>query len=144
MSALGQLFIYVIYFILGIATISFLVLTFKRKNKLISGLATIIFGFLLYNFYSLQSKNYKENQLSQVGLYYLTEYPNCDSCIIELKENQTYKVKNNEQVIEKGNWHYEIGGDYWITYLNNDNYQLGNGKFRYSKYEPKYNKSKSE
>jgi hypothetical protein len=146
MSALGELFIYVIYFVLGITTIAFLVLTIiiKRKAKILTGFATIFFGFLLFSFKSCQSHNYKENQLSQVGLYYLTEYPNCDSCIIELKENQTYEVTKNRQVIERGNWHYEVGGDYWITYLDNDKYQLGNGKFAYYKYKLKYNTGKSE
>ena len=146
MSALGELFIYIIYFVLGILSIGFLVLTMtsKKKTKILTGLATLFFGFLLFSFKSCQSRNYKENQLSQVGLYYLTEYPDCDFCIIELKENQTYEVTKNGQVIERSNWHYEVGGDYLITYLDNDKYQLGNGKFEYYKYKLKYNTGKSE
>ncbi|MES2662385.1 MAG: hypothetical protein V4629_03685 [Pseudomonadota bacterium] len=144
MSALGELLIYFIYFVLGLGTLLFLALTFtaKRTIRVWAGLGTLFLGFLLFSFKSCQSDNYKENQLSQVGLYYLTDYPNCDSCIIELKENQTYEVTKHGQIIERSDWHYEVGGDYWITYLDNNNYQLGSGKFAYKKSKLKYHGTK--
>ena len=140
MSALGELFIYIIYIGLGLASLLFLILTFtsKKRDKIWAAFATLFFGFLLIGFKSCQSNNYKNNQLNQVGLYYLTDYPNCDSCVIELKENQTYEVRTYGEIVEQSNWHYEVGGDYFITYLDNDNYQLGVGKFVYKKYKLKY------
>ncbi|HKC67609.1 MAG TPA: hypothetical protein VKG26_05225 [Bacteroidia bacterium] len=141
MSAIGELIIYFIYFILGLTCLIFFISTLllsKKRAKIWTGLATLVFGFLLFSFKSCQSSHYKKNQLEHVGLYYLTSYPNCDSCIIELKENQTYQVSKRGQIIEQSNWHYEVGGDYWIVYLDNDNYQLGCGKFAYQVYKLKY------
>ena len=57
----------------------------------------------------------------------MTTYRNCDSCYLELKENMTCIVVNKGKIIEQSNWHYEVGGDYWITYLDNDKHQLGSG-----------------
>jgi hypothetical protein len=141
MSALGELLIYFIYFVLGLGSLLFLALAFisKRTTKIWASLAALFFGSLFFSFRSWQNDNYKKNQLSQVGKYYLTDYPNCNSCIIELKENLTYEVTNSGKIIEQSNWHFEVGGDYWITYLDNDNYRLGSGKFTYKKYKLKYN-----
>jgi hypothetical protein len=139
-SALGELFVYIIYFVLGIACIFFVRLTFttKRQNKIWTGFAGLFFIFLLFKYHSYLSNSYKKNQLSQVGLYYLTNYPNCDSCVLELKENQTYQIKRKGQIIEQSNWHYEVGGDYFILYLDNDKHQLGSGDYAYEKYNLKY------
>lgn len=146
MSAFVELLIYFIYFILGFGTLLFLAWAFttKRKTKIWAILAALFFGILFFSFKSCQDGYYKKNQISKVGQYNLTDYPNCTSCIIELKENQTFEVTNSGKIIEQGNWHYEVGGDYWITYLDNDNYQLGSGKFAYKKYKLKYNENKFE
>lgn len=140
MAAISELLIYFIYFILGLTSIVFFVLTFttKKQNKIWTGVAGLFFTFLLFNFKSYESDNYKKNQLSQVGFYYLTNYPNCDSCVLELKENQMYQVTKRGQIIEQSNWHYEVGGDYFIVYLDNDKHQLGSGDFVYEKYKLKY------
>ena len=142
MSAFGELFIYLIYVLLGLTGVVFFLWTYtsKKVRKPWTLLGGLFFTFLLFYFKSCQNENYKRNQLSQVGKYYLTDYPNCKSCYIELKENMTYNVIDDGKIIETSNWHYESGGDYWITYLDNDKYQLGNGKFNYKKYELKYSK----
>lgn len=140
MSALGELFIYVIYFVLGAAGIIFLVLTFtaKKSMKLWTLIGSLFFGYLFFHFKSYQDYIYKQNQLSVVGTYYLTSYPNCDSCYLELKENMIYIVVDKGKILKQSKWHYEVGGDYWITYLDNDRYQLGSGQYSYDRYELKY------
>jgi hypothetical protein len=95
---------------------------------------------MFFIFKSCQDNNYKNNQLDQVGIYYLTNYPNCDSCYIELNENMTYKIINKGQKVKNGDWHYESGGDYWITYLNGERDQLGSGTYSYTNYKLKYTK----
>jgi hypothetical protein len=146
MSAFGALLIYAVYFVLGIFCLVFLVLTFTggRKTRVVTGTATIFFGLSLFIFKSCQSHKYEENQLSKVGLYYLTQYPGCASCVMELKEHQIYEVTSNGKIIESGDWHYEAGGDYWITFLDHDEYQLGSGKFAYGQYKLKYPARKAE
>jgi len=140
MSALGELIIYVVYFMLGLHCIIFIVLTItsKKSTKPWTLLASLMFVFLFFNFKSCQDNNYKRNQLSVVGVYYLTNYPNCDSCYLELKENMSYVIVNEGKVIEQSNWHYEVGGDYWIIYLDNDRHQLGSGEYFYERYKLKH------
>ena len=140
LSALSELFVYIPYLILVLACVSFFRLTIKAKGqiKIWAGMAVLLFIFLFFNYKSCVGDSYKKNQLTQVGLYYLTTYPNCDSCILELKENQTYQVINKGQIIEQSNWHYEVGGDYLILYLDNDKHQLGFGDYEYERYKLKY------
>jgi hypothetical protein len=140
MSALGELFIYVIYAVLAMACIISLLLSFtsKKQTKPWAFIASLLFAFLFFGFRSCQKSNYKENQLSVVGTYYLTSYPSCDSCYLELKEDMTYLVMNKGKIVESSNWYYEVGGDFFITYLNNDKYQLGSGNYSYKDYTLKY------
>lgn len=140
LSALSELVDYIVYFLLGLACIIFFGLTFtsKRKNKIWTGLAGLFFTFLLFSYKSCLTDGYKKNQLMHVGLYYLTNYPNCDSCVLELKENQKYEVTKQGQIIEQSNWHYEVGGDYFIVYLDSNKHQLGSGDYSFKEYELKY------
>lgn len=143
MWAIGELIIYTIYFFTGLSCLVFLILALtakKRCFRIWTALTGLFFGFLLLCFKWQQNSIYKQNQLNQVGIYYLTNYPNCDSCHIELNENMTYKVAHKSQIFENGDWHYESGGDYWITYLNGTKYQLGNGKYAYRDYKLKYSR----
>jgi hypothetical protein len=145
MWALGEFITYMIYFLLGLSCAVFLIFAVtvkKRQSKLYASGLGIFFGFLLLSFKFYQDRNYKDSQLTQVGIYYLTNYPDCDSCYIELNENMTYQILNKSQTVEKGDWHYEVGGDYWITYLNSDKGQLGNGKYSYRNYQLKYSTQK--
>lgn len=139
-TALSELFDDIIYFLLGLACVMFFGLTFtvKRKNRIWTALAGCFFVFLLFKFKFYSNDVYKKNQLSKVGVYYLTNYPDCDSCVLELKENQKYVVINNGRVVEQSNWHYKVGGDYFIVYLDNDKHQLGSGDYAYTKYKLKY------
>lgn len=135
MAAVGSLFLYVFYFVLGASGLILLILTFASKRRvkpwtLAGGLGFLAFlGYLLYE----DRIGYKERQLQQVGTYYLTSYPSCDSCVLELKDDMTYEIRSKGNVIETSNWHYEVGGDYWILYLDYDRKQLGSGYYAYKK-----------
>lgn len=143
MAALGELLIYIIYFTLGLLCLFLLFLTIRSKKtiKIWTFIGSLFFGILFFNFKSCQDNNYKKNQLSVVGTYYLTNYPNCASCIIQLNEDMTYYVVSNGNIIEKSNWHYEVGGDYLITYLDNDKHQLGANEYAFKGCKLKYKKN---
>lgn len=143
MNGLGELILYVIYYFLLATGLIFLILTFfvKRKIKFITIIFSVISIFLFFQFKSCKEENYKIVQKRQVGIYYLTEYPNCKDCFVRLNDNMTYDVVKNDKIIETSNWHYEIGQDYFITYMNNGKDQLGYNRFSYDKYKKKYNEN---
>jgi hypothetical protein len=141
MAALGIFIVYLIYAILAGLTI-FSLFQFK-KNKKSALLSFVIFLSLLIWYSYTQHQHKKSNQLSEVGVYDLTNYPNCPKCKIELSENLTFKVINESEVLEKGRWNYELGGDYSTTHLYSHRYlkkdeQLGYGRFEYKKYQLRY------
>jgi hypothetical protein len=144
MSAISELIVLLIFVLLGVCGLAFIFLTFKvrRSNKPWTLLTSFLFIFLIFCFRSCEINGYKNSQLHQVGIYYLTNFPNCDDCILELKEDMTYQVRSKNKVIENSNWHFESGGDYWITYLDNDRSQLGSGDYAYKKYHLKYPEQK--
>ncbi len=138
MSAIGELLIYIIYIILGFLFLVFLILGLLSKTtKRTFFNICIFFGFVLIVFKSCQYNSYLNNQNNQVGIYYLTNYPNCDSCYLELKENMTYIIVKDGENIRNGTWHHESGGDYWITYLDGKKHQLGSGDYSYTNYKLK-------
>jgi len=141
MSALPELFVFILYLMLGTAAVVLLFRVFITKQRSIKIRSLIISSacvLLLVYFKSCDAANYKHNQLSVVGVYYLTNYPGCDTCSVELMENMRYQLKDHDNIIESSDWHYEIGGDYFIIYMNGDRAQLGAGKFSYKKYKLKY------
>ena len=140
MAALGELAVYIIYLLLAIGGLVFLFFTFrvKRSIKPFTLLGFGLFVFLIAKYSSHNKEVYRDWQLQHVGIYYLTDHPDCDSCVLELKEDMTYEVRSGNKVIEKSNWHFESGGDYWITYLDHDRHQLGAGDYAYKKYKLKY------
>lgn len=142
MAAIGELLVYVLFLFLALGALYFFLLASKTKKlkRLMALLAGGFFCYLLYAYSSYLSESYKKAQIDKVGIYYLTNYPDCENCILELKEDMTYEVRNNGNVIKKSDWHYESGGDYFITYLDNDKHQLGSGDYAYQKSKWKYSK----
>ena len=136
MGSLGILILYFFYGIIVLIGLFFLKLAFASNFKLLrivySSLAFCSFSFLVFCIY-LQWQKHRKEELQYVGIYYLTEYPNCPACVAVLKKNNTYKVLDGEDVIEKGNWRFESSGDYWVLYMGNDEYRLGSGKFSYER-----------
>jgi len=141
MNALGELFIYVIYGVFIILSIAFFMRTLiskKKWAKWIWGSATA-FWFTCLIFFAIHMKNVKRsNDLSIVGTYNLTQYPNCINCKAVLDENYTFTITNGIKVFEKGIWRYEVGGDYFVIYLNKNGDQLGSGDYKYNTYKLKY------
>ena len=140
MAALGEVFILFIYISLGAFNVFFLVFIFvwRKALKPFAVLGCVMYAYLFFSFKSCQDNIYKNQQRSRVGIYYLTNYPNCPSCVLELKEDNTYRVTSEEKQLEQGDWHYEVGGDYFIVYMNNDTDQLDHGRFEYTESILKY------
>ncbi|MEY8848593.1 hypothetical protein AB9K26_07245 [Psychroserpens sp. XS_ASV72] len=134
MSALGELFVVLIYVILTIPIIIMIGLILVKRKKiktkyfiylLVSSIPLIFFSYSQYN-------NHRQAELRYVGTYNLTDYPNCKTCILKLKKNNTYSVLKRNVEIEKGDWNFRSGGDYWIVDIGKFG-QLGTGKYKYSK-----------
>ncbi len=134
MSTIGELIIFLIYFILSIPIFIFLIGLIKSKGKQIKKrLIWLIISTVLLIFYSYaQYSSHRKAELDYVGIYQLTEYPDCDSCILELNSDNLYIVREKQNIMEKGKWKYKSEGDYWIVYLGEFG-QLGTGKYRYEK-----------
>src|SRR5687767_14915479 len=119
MAALGTLIIYGLYALLIIAAVLLtrlaFIAKFGRRKFLYIFLAIASFALLIFLVIN-QQLNHRKSELEYVGTYYLTSYPNCQSCKLILKENNSYQVISAKTIIEEGNWHYESGGDYFIVY----------------------------
>lgn len=139
MAALGELVIFLVLLLPGLGAIGLLFWATRAKKSLkplvLSG--SILCCVLFFGLKSYLNNGHKKEQSSRAGIYYLTNYPGCESCILELKEDLTYEVTRKGIVVEKSNWRYESGGDYWITYLDNDRHQLGAGNYAYERYRLK-------
>src|SRR4051812_18554249 len=97
MAALGELIVLFIFLLLGLAAIVFLILTFtaKKSSKPWTLLGSIFFCVLLFSYKSCLNEAYKKSQLDQVGIYYLTKYPNCDSCIMNYLAAELTRYQNS-------------------------------------------------
>ncbi len=131
MWAIGELIIWIIYGILSLPLILIITQLIRKKKVSIKGLVYLVIAlmplFLFgYNMYIKQRKV----ELKYVGVYYLTDYPNCDSCVLNLDKNNLYTVVFNERTLEQGRWKYSSGGDYWIVDIG-ERGQLGSGKYKY-------------
>jgi hypothetical protein len=140
MAGVCFLFEPLVYFLLSLLVLLSIFLTIKAKKflKPFALLTAIFFCYLIFNFRSYLIESKKLAQLHRVGFYYLTNYPDCDSCVLELMEDKTYVVRAKDKVVEKSNWRFEAGCDFWITYLDNDRKQLGSGSYAYEVSELKY------
>jgi hypothetical protein len=140
MNGVGELLIFIIYLFLGLTSVVLFVQAFYEYKSVKPRFwaYSAFFFFLFCWFKTCRNKRYHEAQIEQVGIYFLTNYPNCDSCYVELKEDMTYNLVKKGTVIKTSDWHFESGGEYWILYLDKERYQLGSGDFEYKKYKLKY------
>ena len=102
---------------------------------------SLAFASLFFIYYINNKNNYKESQLQYVGTYDLTNYPNCDSCVLTFKEDNTYKVTDKSKIIETGDWYYDFGADYFIVYINKKKDRLGDGRFKYQNSNNNFDKA---
>ena len=145
MSGTGELFVWLIYVFLFANGFIFLWLGFVSKRKFLkliyAAISVSFFVLLVLYIYHLKS-GHRQSELEYVGAYRLTDYPNCDTCIAILKENNSFDILKGHTIIETGNWHYESGGDYFIVYIGEEKEQLGSGRFKYEHYKNKFNQTK--
>jgi len=137
MSALGELLIYIIYGALVLFFLSRLSLAIfhkRKKSKNVYGVLALISVVSLLYFSRVQKKNRRANEEANVGKYHLSNYPNCPSCNVILKEDNTFEIVDSMKVLEKGDWSYESGGDFWIVYLDKRKDQLGSGIYKYDSF----------
>jgi hypothetical protein len=143
LGELGKLFIAVIYIILSLPILLLLFILIHRiisKRKTAKLLIwTVLSSIPLIVFSYAQYEKHRKEDLSQVGTYFLNEYPNCSDCKLILSEDNTYVVTGTNSQIESGEWRYDEGNDYFIVTLSNGR-QLGSGQYQYYKYELKYKK----
>ena len=145
MSGLGELIVFMLYATLGSSAIICILLLIVANTKLLKSLYLIGFLFsatLFVLYYNYKSSSHRASELEYVGTYYLTDFPNCVTCKLVLNADNTYDVRNENSVIETGDWHYESGGDYWIVYINKKGDQLGAGRFAYKRYDNRYKAAK--
>ena len=133
MFGLGELVILLIYLILCIPPLLIIaLLVLREKEFLTKGLIYLTLALLpIILFSHHQYAKHREAELKYVGTYYLSEFPNCDSCILHLKDNNSYSVTTQEHEIENGAWEYCSGSDYFIVYIGEYG-QLGGGDYKYS------------
>ncbi|HEX8425918.1 hypothetical protein [Hymenobacter sp.] len=136
MSALGAAFICFIYAVLGGYGLYWLIRFFtaatpaSRRGCLIrSSIGAVLFACFVGNIY----RNHLKAEADQTGVYQLSSYPDCASCVLELKPHNYYEVRQGQIVKEQGPWRFESGDDNWIVYLNEDD-QLGTGQYSYNDY----------
>lgn len=102
--------------------------SYKSLTFLLFGiLAILMIPYCKSEFASMRRKA----ELEYVGRYCLISYPNCKTCTLDLKKENTYTVKNGDTLIENGKWHFESGQDFWIVYIG-DHGQLGSGEYLYT------------
>lgn len=132
MSSIGDFIVFIVYSILLVPPILIIIfLIFRKKRFTIKRSVYLVVAFIpLIFFGSFQYKNKRDFELKYVGIYFLTEYPNCDSCLLILTKDNSYSVTKNGTKIETGHWNYRGGGDFWIVDIGK-NGQLGSGKFKY-------------
>lgn len=101
----------------------------KRNRNSFIGLVISALPLLLFS-YSQYNKQ-RNSELEYVGKYQLDEGSVCNGGIIELKGDNTYIITCDEQILERGEWNYHEGGDYWIVAIGAYG-QLGSGNYKYS------------
>lgn len=71
------------------------ILSMQKLLPLVNGL--FFFGCCYFN----NGHGDRRHELDFVGMYYLTNYPNYDSCKVNLVDNNSYVVLKNGKVTEK-------------------------------------------
>ncbi|HEX8330328.1 MAG TPA: hypothetical protein VF629_22550 [Hymenobacter sp.] len=128
------------YILPGVFALRFLFLLLSAKNSATRRKAAVGFvalAALLIFFVFRKQQLDKDREQDKLGTYYLTHYPNCRPCELELRENNTFVVRQYNAIRATGRWRFESGQDYWITYLNEHD-QLGSGKYQYTEYRLKH------
>ena len=138
MAAFCEVWLLLKYAILILSCLIFLYLTFFSKTKRfkwVFGILSFIAAIGFFLFTANQKRLKRISDLSNVGTYDLIKYPNYNSCKLILNEDYTFEVTNGKSILEKGDWNYDVGCDFWIVYLNKERDQLGSGIYEYGSYK---------
>lgn len=132
MSAFGELGRFLIYIMLTIPFVLIIgLLLLKRRNYKFTHLIYLLLCSAPLLAFSYQHYNkHRQAELKYVGEYKLTNYLDCEACILVLYEDNTYTVYNKVYVVEFGEWKFRGGGDYFMVDIGKKE-QLGSGKFKY-------------
>ncbi len=140
-SAFGELGITLTGILCLPPLIFIVIMILNGKKFFLKGFKYLLFAsipliaVLLFNY-----ANQRGKELRYVGTYYLNKYPNCNSCVLNLKENNKYIISKNNYPIEKGTWNY-IKNEYWTVQIGK-NGTLGRGVYSYRKKKLDRNKFK--
>lgn len=74
----------------------------------------IAYSFCIWSDFQKQHQ-YDENY---IGKYQLSENDDCPNCILELKDDNSFKMTKIKKNIETGTWWVHNGTDVFILYLN--------------------------
>jgi hypothetical protein len=119
--------------LLAFPSIVFLILLAKGKKYYKKGFAFFIVACIpLSAKISNDYTKYKVSKYRYPGKYFLKTYPNCDTCVLLLKENNTYMVLKDSSHLEYGNWNYKSGDSTKVN-IGVDG-QLGEGNYTYDTY----------
>ena len=90
MTAIGEIIVFMLYAVMFSLALVCLLKTIVSTSKLDKYLYLIGFFcsigiFLMY--FNFKSNSHRTSELEYVGYYNLTNYPNCETCKVFLKEN---------------------------------------------------------
>lgn len=136
-AVFAELIMLIVYACLIVAGTLFGAKAFRAKTNFARtawATGSVIF-FAFFSWMVVSKTNAKRNaELERAGTYHLTAYPNCNSCKAVLHEDNTYDIITRDSILAKGNWHFAMGGDYLIIYLNGEKNQMGNGDYQYDSF----------
>lgn len=133
MAALGVVIVWFIYLLLGLSSLYGIKRWATATATSTKGWAiaqAVVSGTTLVLLVGFHLANHRRAEDEYVGTYSLTIYPHCPTCMLHLRPDRLFEVRQGSTVKEQGRWHYESGGDYFIVYINEDG-QLGSGKYTY-------------
>lgn len=137
-SILFVLFVYAIVIVSAIFCVWKATKSNQVSNRIIYSIGAVLcvclLGLLIFN----KKHPCEECDHQWIGTYYLTKYPDCDSCVAILKEDHTFTILSNKKsnlyrVLEKGNWHFVQEYDFLGLYMDKEEQEmLGYNRFTYS------------
>ncbi|MEM6686400.1 MAG: hypothetical protein AAF617_11510 [Bacteroidota bacterium] len=99
---------------------------FKRglKYLAVTSILPLIILCIDYAAYRVESSDF-------AGIYYLNQYPDCSSCVLNLFENNMYTVTKDNHMLEHGTWKY-VRTEFFFVKIGEYG-RLGSRKYTYYK-----------
>lgn len=117
-----------VFTLLGLAALVFILLSKNfAKRILFLFIFLVIVCIVLLTIHD-DRIDYLKYRADHLGTYYLVSYPKCSTCVLVLKDDNTFEVKQQNRILEKGAWDLKFNYNFC---MNNDGDQLGTGRFQY-------------